>query len=282
MIYIALKGQLGNQLFQVATYYELKKKFDVALDFQWFLDRSKSPEILKILPNLDVHKNNIEYIADVENTFLSRIKKHYLRKQTHYIEDQTKYNDLNVLLENWGNKDFYLDGYWQSYKYFENSLNEIQELFYPRTNYEKDKEGLHDKMGNFRLCSVHIRRGDYSKDKNMECLNIQYFNMRITEYLRNNSKSKIIVFSDDIKYCRDNILGNNSIAFCDWNKTALQDLQTMACCEDHILSNSSFSYWGALLGRNVDSKIYYPKTWFQFAKDADLSFMFPPSWICVK
>ena len=72
----------------------------------------------------------------------------------------------------------------------------------------------------------------------------------------------------------------NNISFCEWNKTAYEDLCTLAVCDDHILSNSTFSYWGALLSRQNGITVY-PANWFGVG-DAKLrgDTMFPEEWLC--
>lgn len=278
MFYIGLKGGLGNQFFQYALFYELKKKYDVELDVTWFVDRGKEVALTKIVKNISFTKKKLCRIADVNVTLFSRIKKHFFKKKTHIIENQKELFDFTKLNND---VDYYLDGYWQSYKYFEKSIPEIRDLFAPELEIKKCNIFIKQKFNDKRLCSVHVRRGDYIKDKIMNCLDISYYKNAIQKYLELYPNSEIIIVSDDIPFCKSNFCDIPQVSFCDWNKSALQDLYTMAVCEDHILSNSTFSYWGALLSRH-EGNVYFPSKWFSFADSKDVSFMFPEGWICIE
>lgn len=40
-----------------------------------------------------------------------------------------------------------------------------------------------------------------------------------------------------------------------------QDLYLMSCCKNHILANSSFSWWGAWLDNGKDKLVIAPEKW---------------------
>lgn len=72
-----------------------------------------------------------------------------------------------------------------------------------------------------------------------------------------------VCFSDDMAWLRDNLqLGVNSI-FIDWNtgKDSPLDMYMMSQCDNAIIANSSFSYWGAFLGKKKETTIYPQKWW---------------------
>lgn len=276
MFYIGLKGGLGNQLFQYAFYIEIKKFYPIVLDDTWFKLRKKNITLSEIIKDLKFTNDNVFKLADLKLSIISRIRKHFFKKKTHIIENQKTLFDFNSLDKE---SDYYLDGYWQSYKYFEKSLEEIKEIYFPKEKYKSLQQILKGKCNNKQLCSVHIRRGDYANDKIMHCLSMKYYENAMSSYIKENPESVIIVFSDDIPFCKENLQERNNLIFCDWNKSALDDLYSMAVCDDHILSNSTFSYWGALLSRE-NGKVIYPSKWFGFADSKDVSFMFPDEWIC--
>ena len=71
---------------------------------------------------------------------------------------------------------------------------------------------------------------------------------------------KFFVFSDDIAWCMDNFRGDNFV-FIQGDQA--KDLDYMRSCENHIIANSSFGWWGAWLGKNKNKKVIAPSEWFK-------------------
>ena len=67
-----------------------------------------------------------------------------------------------ILIENFP-KNAYLDGWFQSYKYFEKYTSEIQELFTVKIPVSKENQEMLDciKKAGDNTVSLHVRRGDY-------------------------------------------------------------------------------------------------------------------------
>lgn len=143
-----------------------------------------------------------------------------------------------------------LMGFFQSLKYFEHCQEEVKEVFkLPIT------EGMQD------YCSIHVRRGDYVKYKtSFPPVTIDYINKAMSrmKYL---GFPKFMVFSDDIAWCKNAIKVN--VAYSE-GKTPFEDMSLMASCGNHIISNSTFSWWAAYLGVNPFRHIISPshKSWF--------------------
>jgi hypothetical protein len=83
-----------------------------------------------------------------------------------------------------------------------------------------------------------------------------------------------IVFSDDIAWCEENLSHMNPI-FMDGNDV-YTDMCLMSMCDGHIIANSSFSWWGAWLGKG---KTVAPKRWFGESGPQDWSDIYCEGWI---
>lgn len=97
----------------------------------------------------------------------------------------------------------------------------------------------------------------------------------------NDKKYTFLIFSDDIEYCKTIKFGNIKILFSEGNKNSI-DLLLMSLCDHHIIANSSFSFWGALLNSKKNKKVLCPKNYIG-GKDNMYCYMndlwFPEDWI---
>jgi hypothetical protein len=69
------------------------------------------------------------------------------------------------------------------------------------------------------------------------------------------TRGPYLVFSDDIDWCRANLTGD--CLFMERNRD-YEDLFLMAACDEHIMANSTFSWWGAWLGNGLS---VMPRDW---------------------
>ena len=60
----------------------------------------------------------------------------------------------------------------------------------------------------------------------------------------------------------------------DWEQMLL-----MSVCENNIIANSTFSWFGAYFNQNENKKVCYPSLWFGPDMKKDLRDLFPESWI---
>ena len=76
--------------------------------------------------------------------------------------------------------------------------------------------------------------------------------------------SIIYVVSDDIDWCKKNVspINNNIIYFVENNLDDYELLYLMSLCDNNIISNSSFSWWGSYLNSNERKIVIAPKNWF--------------------
>lgn len=157
-----------------------------------------------------------------------------------------------------------LSGYWQSYKYWENNKDIIQNLLTPNIGY-----GI-----KYNHTAVHCRRGDYlNLTREYEQLNLNYYKQAMDII-----KSKYyIIFSDDIAWCKQNFIGDNFI-FSE-GKSAIEDFSLQLACEHNIIANSSFSYCAAYLNKNPSKIVIAPNRWFGPALPHDTKDLLPPQWI---
>lgn len=153
--------------------------------------------------------------------------------------------------------DVYYHGYWINENWWlQNKDIFIQELLFPDIPDQTNQKHL-DTILHTPCVAIHIRRGDYvTLDW---ALNASQYRRNIEAYLAQYGNQFVaFVFSDDIPWCKDHYkeLSLNSFTdtiFVEGNTEGNNyiDLQLMSQCEGMILSNSAFSYLGALLNKRL-------------------------------
>jgi hypothetical protein len=124
--------------------------------------------------------------------------------------------------------------------------------------------------------AMHVRRGDYLVHPENHPVATQAYYRAGIERL---GETNIVVFSDDIDWCRRNLGWARPLAFVEAN-TDFEDLFLMTLCQHHILANSSFSWWGAFLSDDLHP--IYPLRWYGpslHGLGIDQSLMFTDDWI---
>ncbi len=242
---IKMQGGLANNLFQIACAYAYSLKHNkelVILNEKFGI--SHNP--------LDAYKEN----------FLKKINLVSSKNfQGFKIYNEPQFN-FSQIPEIEGN--VYLEGYFQSEKYFSDYENEIRNLLSYSENVNLIKEKYKNELEK-NTCSVHIRRGDYLKYPNHHPVqSVNYFMKAIRQMP---DDSLFIVFSDDIQWCKDNLPNiEDKFIFIEENKD-YEDLLLMSLCKNNIISNSSFSWWGAWLNENKEKKVIAPSKWFGTANN---------------
>jgi hypothetical protein len=154
----------------------------------------------------------------------------------------------------------FLEGYYQSEKYFIDNSDEILEMFSFKNSVVNKIKKLHSDILNDERpkVSMHLRRGDYLKFPNHHpVLDVSYFVNAAKQFPDN---SLFVVFSDDPDWCKSNFPVGNYI-FVEGQKD-YEDLCLMSMCDHNCIANSTFSWWGAWLNKNPEKIVVAPKKWF--------------------
>lgn len=157
------------------------------------------------------------------------------------------------------------------------------------------RRGLHQRYSHFleskrHKTALHIRRGDYVGSLKFPTLPNHYYQQAVKTVLDEYPTTEILVFSDDIHWCRENadVIGLTDVrhAFIEGHVRPIPprerigepadvyDLFLMVSCDAHIIANSTFSWWGAYLSEQ--DFVIYPSLWF--GPSVLPFFGFPPSW----
>lgn len=160
-----------------------------------------------------------------------------------------------------------LKGFFQSYKYFEDCQDIVLGLLTPKQTFPIQ----------WGITSIHCRYGDYVNNSAYAQLDLTYYN----EAIKIVNSKKYLVFSDDIERCKSKFVGDKFI-FVE-EKDPVIALSLMSSCENNIICNSSFSYWGAYLNKFPGKQIIAPKQWFgpSLIKTHNTKDLLLPEWMAI-
>lgn len=267
---VKIHGGLGNQLFQYAAAKSLAldNESKLFLDVGWF--NSNQERIYELL------NFNIQYD---EKVFFSKYYNFLFKKYAFLRNDNNAKMLLNIFKEKSLNfqdevlkikSSIYLDGYFQSEKYFIRHENEIRKNLQFSVGIYDDKSIFEDDVLKNQSVSIHIRRGDYVTNKDAAdfhgLLGMDYYKNSI-EFIRSMVRNPVFfVFTDDPEWVLKNFSHHLPFTLVRHTQSAnagLRDLRLMSLCKHHIIANSSFSWWGAWLNSNHKKIVIAPKEWFK-------------------
>jgi hypothetical protein len=295
MIIVKLQGGLGNQMFQYALGRALSIQLNTSLklDLSFLLDRT--PTEYQVFRDYELD------IFDIAAKFAN------LNEKNRYICPYTSYPKLAFWKlrrkvmdykyfqeEKWFTFDArlsklkgncYLDGFWQSPKYFEKFKDVILKDFSFNEKIPDQIKKLSDEIISSNSVCLHVRRGDYvslaNANKHHGVTGIDYFNTAISKISETIKDLRIYVFSDDIPWCIENIKSDFLITFVEHeypNRQLKDYFRLMSLCKHFIISNSSYSWWTAWLNQNPSKIVIAPKQWLN-DPNIDTSDLIPDSWI---
>lgn len=294
MIYVSVKGGLGNQLYQYSFYKSLELRglptklslqhLNVILETKISNCSAHNGYELEHIFNLSLNYAVDNEISDYyyKNSIFDLLLRNFHSFRGKYIlEKGIKYN-ANILSKAKHNNILYLDGYWCSYKYMDKFYEEITKSLTFKDELRDENLKVSKIIQSCNSVSIHVRRGDYLNFENIyNKLSIDYYNEAIKIALNKYKELKFFIFSDDIQWCKENIKLENSL-FIDWNKedNSYIDMRLMALCKINIIANSTFSQWAGHLNRNIGKLVIAPKKLFVESHSTDTP-DYPENWVVI-
>ena len=233
-------GRLANQMFQYASLKGIAKNrgFDFVIPPENKFGESD--------PLVRSDPLNIHNCFNIDNNRIGMYPNQIFAERMHTFDQE--------LFENCpDNIDLF--GYYQSPKYFNHIEDEIRKDFSFSQDLVDSCQEVIDTLGG-DVISLHIRRTDYKANPNHPLQPIEYYNSALDKLPKDSS---VVVFSDDYEWCESNEAFSDD-RFAVSNNAADFDLCLMTLCKYHIIANSSYSWWGAWLGKS--DKVIAPKNWF--------------------
>jgi hypothetical protein len=178
----------------------------------------------------------------------------------------------------------YLQGYWQSPKYFASIDPMIRKELSLKEPLAGENLAAADSIASSLAVSVHVRRGDYASSEATSryhgTCSVEYYLAAEEQMRRMLGEPTLFVFSDDPDWVARNLRFQSPIVILRHNgpERDYEDLRLMSLCQHHIIANSTFSWWGAWLCQNPDKIIIAPRNWFREATQSTRD-LIPYNWI---
>lgn len=277
MIVVRITDGLGNQLFQYAFARALKTRVrqEVYLDISDInLRKERDLEIIKrmslcnsrefqldnfmiSLPLIDEKKLGKKYNQkEYSSKFFNYCRDFYLLP-TIYM-DEHLYNEYKFRFSRLHN--YYIKGYFFDKNYYENDTDVLMKEFKLKKTIAMPDD-IKCILDNRNTVSLHVRRGDFL-NIGRDISGSDYY-IKALDYIKDRVRDPfLLIFSDDIEWVDNNM--NFDLEYMMISGRGFSDceeLMLMSMCRNHIMANSTFSYWGAWLNPNKDKIVILPRGW---------------------
>ena len=283
---VRIRGGIGNQLFmyamarrltivnRVPLYLETGSGF--ADDFYrriFELDKFNVVGERVALPPISKPRRGISMAANALLPFS-------LRRTYHDLWWKFNPGYLKLMV----NRPIFLDGYWQDERYFEDIRSELKGDLTFRQSHSEANHKLALEMQSNESVAVHLRQlhcqpaGAQQVLPHVRNLPEEYYRTAIAKIKKRAKSPQVYLFSDK-EEISPSFLNEEDVTRVR-NKgedSTYEDLWLMSQCHHFVLANSSFSWWGAWLGRSSDSMVVSPRV-----AEWALSSKLPKEWAAIE
>lgn len=269
MIIVRLKGGMGNQMFQ----YALGRALSIKNNTELLLDTSfyKNPGFPVRTYDLGVFNIAAQFATPKDIPFLYRTMGGRWAKlvtalytkilPTPGVERFFHFDPSKLML----GPNAYLDGYWQSPRYFAQYEDVIRRDFTLKLPPSGEVAKLQEEISGVHAVCIHIRRTDYVTNSLHNVVGTEYYTEGIARIAEKTQIDAIYVFSDDIQWCKEHLSFAYKTVFVgdvyagtkgEWH------MMLMSSAKYFVIPNSSFSWWAAWLATYPEKIVIAPKQWF--------------------
>lgn len=284
MVIVRLVGGLGNQMFQYALGRALALRHGVPLKLD-----------LSAFEHYKIHGyclNRLRIAEDYASPGdLRRVKAPgALRRKLYRLlgsgtgawvrEAGFQYDPTIFSLQ----PPLYLDGYWQSEKYFILARDALLREFVIRDSLDSANSQAEEQIAGCNSVALHVRRGDYVTNPHVNAVHglcgLEYYQRAAEVMAERVSEPVIFAFSDDPEWAKAHLRFAFPTTIVSLNDSSRNhwDLHLMSRCKHQIIANSSFSWWAAWLNRHAHKTVVAPRRWFK-QDDINTEDLIPSRWL---
>ena len=308
--YVSLVGGLGNQLFQYsnARANNLEEKLQLTFDFG---HKKQQHSLNKEITDFTI--DNYDSITFIKRLFwVKRLFHNLILRTSSPFKSQENFLSIRRFLHSFAKvaficlhlgrisvisqngtryskpslstnqKDTFQIGYFQHYKWDNHELvySHLKSL-----NIKDPSPIFLDYRNSFlskKVLIIHCRLGDYALEKNFGIPTKRYFDNAINYHLSQVDYDELVLFTND-KSGSDKFVDRKfkaRVIAGDSGLSASETLELMRLGSGYVISNSTFSWWGAFLSRSENPLVVCPTPWFIALKEPQG--LIPPNWIRIE
>ena len=251
-------GKLGNQLFQWAAMIGMARKYETTFQVPTW----RYSEFFMYPPPQESNTQDWGIWPEMRET-------HFHYEAEYWDSFKDRFKDLKTGIY----------GYLQSPMFWDNDQKFIQERMSFTHQFRQSVKEKFIHVFNRPTIAISVRRGDFVGNPEHYLLPINYYIGALYNNFQDLQNFNIVVFSDDLSYCKVHFECLDNVSFAD-GLTDIEQLCLMSQMDNFVIANSTFSWWGAYLGQKAYSKVIRPAHHFagQQLIDCDIKDHYP-NWI---
>jgi len=271
LIVTRIRGGIGNQLFIYAMARRLSFINDIPLNFDIVSGFKKDGYNRKyLLGNFNIKAGMATKYNSFEDAFgifrrifwIKACRFKYINNRFYVLENFKGFDRSILDLEI--RKTVYIDGLWQSEKYFKDIEHILRKDFKFVCPFDSATAKMADEIQNVNAVSLHWRSyREVPPEDGSPALSVDYYNKAIDIIAKKVEDPHFFCFSDNLEWLKANLNINYPVTYVSNNSGikgdgAINDLYLMSQCKYHIIANSTFSWWGAWLNKNPNKVVVAP------------------------
>jgi hypothetical protein len=276
-----LKGGLGNQMFQYAAARNLSRQTrrELVLDvFSGFESDTYLRQFALGSFGISARLLPPEQAKQAASRRLIRSK--LVRELEAVCKNHAGLGYIGPFLPALTAGKFYLDGYWQSERYFVESADVIASEFICATDISETGKSIRKDIEARQSVSVHVRRRDYP----VLCSS-GYYRTACQLVLKRMPDADFFFFGDDIEWIKGllaDIQFGLRYRIVESQLGDLEEFELMRACKHHVIANSTFSWWAAWLSEAArkESLIVAPSSGWSSKRDLVRNLV-PSRWVAL-
>jgi hypothetical protein len=288
-----LFGGLGNQLFIYAT----ARRLAIVNNAELILDnvsgfvrdytyrRSYQLDHFNISSRVATPAERLEPFPILRRNLMRGVNRRRPFEARRYIQQEGIDFDPRLLLFK-AHGTVYLEGYWQSEKYFKDVEYQIREDLNIIPPIDLINREMVKRIRTCLAVAVHLRFFDTPNDSVLNNVHAGYYARAFAIMEKIAPEAHYFVFSDQPETAiyllpmlrhRITLVSHNQA-----DENAFSDLWLMSQCRHFITSNSTFSWWGAWLAKSTDKQVITPGMVMREGKSSwGFDGLIPDTWLTI-